>query len=425
MITPRPYQVSGAEWMAPKTHALLLDETRVGKTYTALLAYAQAGGEKLAVLGPAIARGVWRAGFADMGSPGELWVDSYDRIATNDRRRADLMRFRPDVLVLDEAHRLRTPTARRTRAVYGPKCEGNGLDSYAGAVWRLSGTLAPKHIGETWTHLRAIGQTDRGYHSFLHRYCTGYEGPYGWKPTGVREEHVEEFKALLRPISLRRRRSDIWQDLPPVAWNTVPLEVTPHVRSQIDTAAREAKLERVADLSQIDSVELGATHLHSLLSKIKLPLVIEQAEEMLEAGVPKLVIFGWHKPMLEGLRDALRPYGAEMIYGGTTENARWKRMERFQTDPMCRVIIGQIRTMGESVALHAARHVLFAEYTWSLGDVLQAVTRVFRPERKEPMEVMVASLAGTVDDAIASLLVREAAQHEVLNSLSNSTQQGV
>ena len=426
-VTLRPFQADDAEWLAPMPHAFLLHETRVGKTYSALAGYAAAGGQKLAVLGPAIARGVWRRAFAEMESPGELLVDSYDRAAVNDDLCRRIMQWKPDVLVLDEAHRLRTPSAKRTRIVYGHRCQNDLLASHAGAVWRLSGTLAPKHLGETWTHLHAAGATERGYHAFLHRYTTGYESPFGWKPTGTK--NVEEFRAMLAPLSRRLRRRDVYTTLDP-RWNTIPLEVTAGVKAGIEKAVQEAKLDRILARAQsatpeeaaalLASVEIGATHLQSLMSGAKMPLVLQEAIELLDAGIEKLVIVGWHKAMLEGLVQGLKGYGAELIYGPTPEKQRWARMDRFQTEPDCRVLVGQIETMGEAIALSASRHILFAEYTWSLGKVIQAATRIFNPDHTEPMEVMVCSLAGTVDDALAALLLREAEQHRVLNSLGGN-----
>jgi SNF2 family DNA or RNA helicase len=62
-----------------------------------------------------------------------------------------------DLGVCDEAHALKSPTAKRARLLYGPRCAGDGLLARCSRVILLTGTPCPNgHPSELWTHLRAL-----------------------------------------------------------------------------------------------------------------------------------------------------------------------------------------------------------------------------------------------------------------------------
>ena len=55
MLTLRPYQEVGRDFLAARRHALLADEMRVGKTPQAILAAEKVGAQRTLVVCPAIA----------------------------------------------------------------------------------------------------------------------------------------------------------------------------------------------------------------------------------------------------------------------------------------------------------------------------------------------------------------------------------
>lgn len=413
--------------MQDKPFALLLDEPRVGKTFTALAAAQQAGAKRVAVLGPAISREVWRRSAKDFGLTADLFVESYDRMVSQGKVREAIRSMRPDVLVLDEAHFLKSPDAKRTRYVYGDR-RANGLKDYAGAIWGLTGTLIPNHLGEAWTHLYAAGRTARLYVPFLHRYCSGFETKYGWKVSGVREENVDEFLGLIRPISLRRRMRDLRPQLPKTNWNTMPLPGAAAAIRELHRLERELKLHALGEALEragpdqveemLSDMALNTSQYQRLVSKAKAPAVVEFVKSLLDGGVDKVVVFGWFTETIEFLQEHLRDdYGAVMLYGETSERDRWARVDRFNTDPTCRAVIGNIRTMGTAIPLHAARLAVFADSSWSMGDMVQAGKRIISLDQTDSPEIILCSLAGTTDDIVAKAHAVKAEQAGVLNAL--------
>lgn len=423
MFTLRPYQTAGAEWVHRKPFALLLDEPRVGKTATLLAGARQAGFRRIAVLSPAIAREHWRREQAQVCPEASLWVESYDRLV---RSTASCLRavqtLKPEVLLLDEAHFLNNPGARRTRLVYG-NSRIPGLASRVSAVWGATGTLWPNHIGEAWTHLRYAGATTLSQDAFWRRYCHTYDGEWGLVVKDVRSEHLEEFLGLLRPLSLRRRLADIWPDLPAVQWSQMPLTLSGADYRALCRLGQDADAQRaVRGLEEgQERVSGNTSSLHRQIGELKAAAVADQAEDLLETqGVQKLVIFGWHTSVLEHLHHRLRRFGAVLVHGSTTEAQRWAAMDAFQETPQCRVIVGQIRSMGTAVKLNAARHILFAELSWNLGEVVQAAKRILDPLREEHPEVLVPTVFGTLDERISTTLERKARHMGLLNSFTDT-----
>jgi len=225
MLKPRPYQITGRDFLAARSRALLADEMRVGKTPQAILAAEEKfGGGDVLVLCPAIAVPHWHREWDKWAPDSQITLDvmSFDR-ARNMWNAGTLQPRRYDVMIVDEAHFCKNPEAQRTKMVYGK----GGLGYQVGAIWALSGTPATKHAGELWPMLRAFGATNMDYDAFVDRYCS-----YWWHKTrreriikGTREDKVSELRELLKPIMLRRTRAEVAPDMPEIDFQF--LEIAP------------------------------------------------------------------------------------------------------------------------------------------------------------------------------------------------------
>ncbi|MCU0633372.1 MAG: DEAD/DEAH box helicase [Gemmatimonadaceae bacterium] len=110
-ITLAPHQLEAVEQLRTLLHthggALLADDVGLGKTYVAL-AVARAYRTPV-IVAPAALRTQWRHACARTARP--LPVHSLQRLSTTPLT----VDPRPDLVILDEAHHLRTPTTRRYR----------------------------------------------------------------------------------------------------------------------------------------------------------------------------------------------------------------------------------------------------------------------------------------------------------------------
>ena len=83
-------------------------------------------------------------------------------------------------------------------------------------------------------------------------------------------------------------------------------------------------------------------------------------------------------------------------------------IDRFQNDPRCRVFIGQITAAGTAVTLTATNQVLFAETSWSPGDLVQAAKRCHRIGQRRPVFVRILALSDSLDEAVSRVLAGKA-----------------
>ena len=146
-MTFRPYQIEGAKFLASKRYALLADDPGLGKTAQSVRACDAIGARTVAVVCPASVVLNWRREFdrwwPDWLERPLLYVESYDKVARHCWREPNF-----DLLIVDEAHYAKTPTAARTKALYGKSADGSGLVSKAKRTWLLTGTPAPNNPAE-------------------------------------------------------------------------------------------------------------------------------------------------------------------------------------------------------------------------------------------------------------------------------------
>lgn len=452
VIDPFPYQLEGARWLAKTPQALLADEPGLGKSCQTVVAADRLGLSSILVVCPAAVRVNWSREFErfspmdhevtvlmtgrDRVPASGAVVCSYD-LVTNEKIRAQLKARTWDVLVIDEAHYLKSRSAMRTKAIYGHGSRSPGLIARADRVWRLTGTPMPNDASELYTHLKSAGIVTEQYWDFVYRFCTGFDSDYGFRITG--HKNPAELKALLAPIMKRRKKEDVLMDLPPIQYQEVTVERTAvdveaifaerlHGRGRelFNKELQSADAALRAALAEIRSEGLGnkvvedrlkviegmATNLVTLRRYIgvaKVPKVCEiLADELDNDSTRKIVVFGVHKDVIEGCRVALEKYGPVTLYGATPAEKRQAHIDRFMKDPKCRVFIGNVQAAGTGITLTSAHEVAFVEASWVPADNAQAAMRCHRIGQTKPVRVRFFSCAGSVDEQVQQTLMRKA-----------------
>jgi hypothetical protein len=94
-----------------------------------------------------------------------------------------------------------------------------------------------------------------------------------------------------------------------------------------------------------------------------------------------------------------------VLTGETKMADRQAAVERFQSDPSCRLFIGSIGAAGVGHTLTAASTVLFAELDWVPGNVSQCEDRCHRIGQTGSVLVQHLVLEGSLDARMAEILV--------------------
>jgi SWI/SNF-related matrix-associated actin-dependent regulator 1 of chromatin subfamily A len=443
-----PYQLDGAQYLAPKDQALLADEPGLGKSAQAIAAADMVGARNILVIAPANLRINWMREFdrfSPMDRPCAAIMSAKERIPAsgvvlcsydllcNEKVREALKKTEWDVLILDEAHYLKERTARRTKAVYGCGKRSPGIS--AKRIWRLTGTPAPNDASELYTHLKSAGIIDEPYWDFTFRFCTGFNSDYGFRITG--HKNVDELKRLLAQFMLRRKKEDVLKDLPPIVFQEVtveksPVELDPIFYEQFHGIGEEKFLANIAtqdDMLQkaleaayaghtaqpmsnaaniLQSMAPSLVTLRRYLGMQKLPAICDiLAAELESETIDKIVVFAVHQSVIEGARERLRKFGAVTLYGNTPALKRQENVDKFMSDKRTRVFIGNIQAAGVGITLTSACEVAFAEADWVPANNAQAAMRCHRIGQKNPVRVRFFTCADTVDEQIQKALLRK------------------
>jgi SWI/SNF-related matrix-associated actin-dependent regulator 1 of chromatin subfamily A len=106
------------------------------------------------------------------------------------------------------------------------------------------------------------------------------------------------------------------------------------------------------------------------------------------------------------------------IHGQVQVDKRQPLVDRFQTDPKCRLIVGNMIAMGEGLTLTASSNVAFIEFGWNPKTHDQAEDRCHRIGQHDSVMVWNLVAENTIDEEIVALI-------EEKRQIVNAIQDGV
>jgi SNF2 family DNA or RNA helicase len=426
-----PYQDDGATFLAGRERAGLFDEMGVGKTAQAIGALDKVGARRVVVVAPAAVREVWVGEFRKFARiPRKvLKGKSVDDLNLWLRGRADVLILSYehatkwskklqgdlfDALIFDEAHKIKNAQAQRTIAMLGAHASGeHGLARWAAHVWFLTGTPLHNDPVDVWPFLRFTGATRLTLAPFIARYFHSRAGTYGSRQE-PREEMVAELRHVIRSVSLRRTHGEVGLQLPPLWTTTLSVDGdTAELRALLreHPGLDQAVLEAVekGGLSFLDAQHIGT--LRRLVGEAKAPAAAQLIADELEQTDGKRVVMGIHRSALQTVYDELdrRGFGPVLIVGDTPERQRVAAVERFQTDPTCRVFVGNLIAAGAGLTLTAADELDILESSWAPADNAQALKRIHRVGQTRACRGRFISLAGSIDEVVDETVERKTA----------------
>jgi SNF2 family DNA or RNA helicase len=406
-----PYQLLGSQFLAANKRAYLADVPGLGKTAQAIRAIMVLQGTSgtimhILVVCPAVAIPVWQSEWAKWWPAGRPpTIVSYAKLAKSPPGSQIF-----DLVILDEAHYVKSPEAKRTRAalVHAARAE---------RAWLLSGTPMPNNPSELYTVFNnlwpeRIPPEIKTAHQWMDHFCTWYQpAERGWGPRITGSKNTKQLVEMLnggtrehwRAIMLRRRVQDVDLQLPPLRLHVVPLPADVDFAEELETYVEEAGVE-TATVRRL----LGA-HKASRIARIV-------GDEQLSP----IVLMYHHRDTGRELRHRLivrgwRCYGFD---GSHTVPQRAHEVERFQNDPKGpKCMIVQQQAGGTAITLTAAAEIILVEPDWSPGVNAQAIKRVHRIGSTRPVRARIFSVTGSLDEAIMETLATKIRmQQEVFGS---------
>lgn len=398
-MTLYPYQEEGVAFLTQQLRAYLADGMGLGKTVQALTAAHRLGLTRILVVCPASAVLNWQRE-AEIWAPGALvGVLSY----ASPKLQSVAKGSDWDVVILDEAHYVKSVSARRT-------VNALRVARSAPRAWLLSGTPMPNHPGELWPPLRALWPERvpvgvKTYSQWFDYFCSWTLTKYGKRPYAIRRP--EELRAILKGVMIHRTAEEVDLQLPPLRVDVSLLPKDARFAEalqalQIDPEGLEARMARE------DQDEGSGARLRRLLGEYKAPHIGDLLRQELEEGqYYQVVVLAYHRAVLDVLRSKLSEYSPVGFDGSTSQVSRQRAIDHF-TQGGSRVFLAQQTAAGIAINLQASSEVVLVEPSWTPDENQQAIKRIHRIGQTRPCRARIFAVAGTLDEAIMRTVANKA-----------------
>ncbi|HMV86885.1 MAG TPA: SNF2-related protein [Blastocatellia bacterium] len=335
-------------------------------------------------------------------------LNDYDLILTTyGTMRNDAVDFKDiqfDYVILDEAQAIKNADTVSAKAVRLLKSNHR---------LALSGTPIENHLGELWSLFE-----------FLNPGMLGSASIFKLTGTTARNPDEETRKLLsqaLRPFILRRTKEQVAKDLPPKLEQTLFCELEPAQRKLYDQLREhyrntllgrieregiaKAKLQILEALLRLRQAACHPGLVDQARTKdpsAKLDMLLPQLLEVLDEG-HKVLVFSQFTSFLAILREHLDK--EEVVYeylDGRTRD-RQARVERFQTDPDCKLFLISLKAGGLGLNLTAAEYVFLLDPWWNPAVEAQAIDRAHRIGQVNQVFAYRIIARGTVEEKVLEL----------------------
>ncbi|XP_075656340.1 uncharacterized protein LOC142626404 isoform X1 [Castanea sativa] len=304
------------------------------------------------------------------------------------------------VVIADESHFLKNAQAKRTTASLP-------VIKKAKYALLLSGTPALSRPIELFKQLEALyPDVYKNVHEYGNRYCKG--GIFGIYQGA--SNHEELHNLIKATVMIRRLKKDVLTELPVKRRQQVFLELAEKDMKQINALFRElevvkGKIKACQSKEEVDSLKFNQKNLINKIytnsAEAKIPAVLDYLGTVIEAGC-KFLIFAHHQPMIDSIYQFLlkKKVGCIRIDGGTPAASRQALVTDFQEKDATRAAVLSIKAGGVGLTLTAASTVIFAELSWTPGDLIQAEDRAHRIGQVSAVNIYYLLANDTVDDII-------------------------
>jgi SNF2 family DNA or RNA helicase len=294
------------------------------------------------------------------------------------RRDVDILSATPfDYIVLDESQAIKNAmtaaakAARTLTARHRLALSGTPLENHIGELWSLSEFLNPGLLGSS-----AAFQTSAS--------------------RGMDREQIRALARGLRPFMLRRTKEQVASELPQKTEQTLYCELERPQRALYDELRAHYR-RRLLDDAGADGLGRGKLQVLEALLRLrqaachpglidrrrvseasaKLDVLVPRLAEVVEEG-HKTLVFSQFTSLLAILRASLDKSGIANEYLDGQTRDREARVERFQTDPACRLFLISLKAGGLGLNLTAAEYVFLLDPWWNPAVEAQAIDRAHR-----------------------------------------------
>lgn len=336
--------------------------------------------------------------------------------------------LKPDIVILDEAQRIKNWASQTARAIkrlqsrYAFVLTGTPIENRIDEIYSITEFLNPAIFGPLFRFNRDFYLFDEN------------GKPQGYQNLGLMREK-------LKPIVLRRRKSEVETELPERTDETRFIELTSGQRQEHDEFAMEVKrLLARAQKRPLRKEEHEILML--LLAKMRMvcdtqfildketrvsPKLDELAEifdTALSDPDTKIIVFSEWIGMLTLVRSHLetRKIGFAWHTGTVPQIKRRREIKAFKEDPECRIFLST-ESGGAGLNLQNASIVINLDLPWNPAKLEQRIARAWRKGQQRPVTVINLVARHTIEHGmLGTLALKQGLADGVLDGMGDLSQ---
>jgi len=313
-------------------------------------------------------------------------------------------------VVLDEAQHIKNPLSATARAAKRVKSEhrlaltGTPIENRLSEIWSIIDFVSPGMLGSLKT----------------------FEEKYARPVERGDEETIRKLRAIVRPLVLRRTKSEVAPELPskieqdivvPLADDQARLykqllqQVRANVMSEVEKqGVSKAQLQILTALTRLRQAACDPrlVKLHSIHAEWnddtsgKLNALREILEEAV-AGGHRVLVFSQFVEMLQHIKRVLDEDGIKYEYLDGSTKDRQERVDHFNKDETCSAFLISLKAGGTGLNLTGADTVVHFDPWWNPAVEDQATDRAHRIGQTRVVTVYRLIAKGTVEEKILQL----------------------
>jgi len=427
------YQKATLDYLLARGGGINGDQPGLGKTPTSI-AYANAReAQRILVIVPASVRLQWGERIKQWSTIPRCHVSvmlkikdgihptaNYQVISYDAARNPAIIRaiskYKWDLLICDEAHKMKNIDALTTRAILGNSrgeyhhgdVKMKAIAGYCTEHLALTGTLLLNRPSECYNLIRFFDHEAIDFMSeekFKERYnrqadMKTIEGKrFKLESTSL---ELELQNRLRVNVMARHEKKDVFTMMKPPRYAIVKCEENGAVRGALDAEGMLGLSVEEIQTTKDFEILGHIAEARRLMGVALAPQISDYAVDFLEGSDEKLVIFGWHLEVLDIFEQELSRFGTVRIDGRKSPAARQKAVDDFTNLPNVRVFIGNIQAAGTGLdgLQQVCSRCYLAEPDWVPAQNEQAVSRLDRIGQENLVTAEIFVAPGSISEKI-------------------------
>ena len=307
-----------------------------------------------------------------------------------------------DMVILDEVHYIKNTNSHRSQAIRQLECE---------QLIGLTGTPVLNRPGEIWSFLTMLEpEKFPSYEGFLETYTYDGKTP----------RNIDKLRDSLKTCMLRRKKSDVLKDLPPINRINEYHELSKEAKARyqkimagIYETLKEWDPYNAGMQQNINNILVEMLRMKQVVSIDKVDHISDMAIELSDSDTNgtagKVIIFSQFKPTV---KEICKRLGNEALayHGDMSQGERQVAEDEFKSNEEKKFLVGTIQTMGTGLNLEIANNVIFADLDWTPANHSQAEERAYgRLSDPHNINSYYVLAEGTIEDYIQELLAEKMA----------------